>query len=75
MGATSAFAAESCVDYIIKLQDCALAALRYCCFTVYGPRQHFPDMKRRCRHRGEDQAIPVYGDGRQTRDLRLSVML
>jgi nucleoside-diphosphate-sugar epimerase len=43
-------------------------ALRY--FTVYGPRQR-PDMAfhRFLRLLLEDQPIPVYGDGQQTRDF------
>jgi UDP-glucose 4-epimerase len=43
-------------------------ALRY--FTVYGPRQR-PDMAFHKFFKSviEDQAIPVYGDGQQTRDF------
>lgn len=43
-------------------------ALRY--FTVYGPRQR-PDMAFHKFFKAvlEDQAIPVYGDGQQTRDF------
>jgi UDP-glucose 4-epimerase len=43
-------------------------ALRY--FTVYGPRQR-PDMgfRRFIQAALEDQPIPVYGDGEQTRDF------
>ena len=45
-----------------------VAALRY--FTVYGPRQR-PDMAfhRFCRALLRGEEIPVYGDGRQSRDF------
>jgi len=45
-----------------------VAALRY--FTVYGPRQR-PDMAfhKFCRALLEGATIPVYGDGRQSRDF------
>jgi nucleoside-diphosphate-sugar epimerase len=45
-----------------------VTALRY--FTVYGPRQR-PDMAFHKFFKAvlEDQAIPVYGDGQQTRDF------
>ncbi len=45
-----------------------VVSLRY--FTVYGPRQR-PDMAfhRFCRALLSGEAIPVYGDGRQTRDF------
>jgi len=45
-----------------------VAALRY--FTVYGPRQR-PDMAfhRFCRAMLAGQPIPVFGDGRQSRDF------
>ena len=45
-----------------------VVALRY--FTVYGPRQR-PDMAfhRFCRALLADQPIPVFGDGRQSRDF------
>ncbi len=45
-----------------------VAALRY--FTVYGPRQR-PDMAfhKFCRAMLRDEAIPVYGDGKQSRDF------
>lgn len=45
-----------------------VAALRY--FTVYGPRQR-PDMAfhRFCRALLRGEPIPVYGDGRQSRDF------
>lgn len=45
-----------------------VTALRY--FTVYGPRQR-PDMAFHKFFKAvlEDQAIPIYGDGQQTRDF------
>jgi len=45
-----------------------VAALRY--FTVYGPRQR-PDMAfhRFCRAMLQGEPIPVYGDGKQSRDF------
>jgi nucleoside-diphosphate-sugar epimerase len=45
-----------------------VTALRY--FTVYGPRQR-PDMAfhRFCRSMLRGEPIPVYGDGRQSRDF------
>jgi nucleoside-diphosphate-sugar epimerase len=45
-----------------------VCALRY--FTVYGPRQR-PDMAfhRFCRAMIAGEPIPVYGDGRQSRDF------
>ena len=45
-----------------------VAALRY--FTVYGPRQR-PDMAfhRFCRALLQGEPIPVYGDGKQSRDF------
>jgi UDP-glucose 4-epimerase len=45
-----------------------VAALRY--FTVYGPRQR-PDMAfhKFCKAMLRDEEIPVYGDGRQSRDF------
>ena len=45
-----------------------VAALRY--FTVYGPRQR-PDMAfhRFCKAMLQGDEIPVYGDGRQSRDF------
>lgn len=45
-----------------------VAALRY--FTVYGPRQR-PDMAfhKFCRAMLQGQPIPVYGDGKQSRDF------
>jgi UDP-glucose 4-epimerase len=45
-----------------------VCALRY--FTVYGPRQR-PDMAfhRFCRAMIAGEAIPVYGDGKQSRDF------
>jgi UDP-glucose 4-epimerase len=48
--------------------DVPVTALRY--FTVYGPRQR-PDMAFHKFFKAviEDQAIPVYGDGQQTRDF------
>ncbi|NJL38449.1 MAG: NAD-dependent epimerase/dehydratase family protein [Leptolyngbyaceae cyanobacterium SM1_4_3] len=48
--------------------DLPVTALRY--FTVYGPRQR-PDMAFHKFFKAvlEDQSIPIYGDGRQTRDF------
>lgn len=48
--------------------DMPVAALRY--FTVYGPRQR-PDMAfhRFCRALLQGEPIPVFGDGRQSRDF------
>jgi UDP-glucose 4-epimerase len=45
-----------------------VSALRY--FTVYGPRQR-PDMAFHlfCKAMLQDREIPVYGDGRQSRDF------
>jgi nucleoside-diphosphate-sugar epimerase len=51
-----------------KNHDVPTIALRY--FTVYGPRQR-PDMAfhRFLRLLLDDQPIPIYGDGHQTRDF------
>jgi nucleoside-diphosphate-sugar epimerase len=48
--------------------DIPVTALRY--FTVYGPRQR-PDMAFHKFFKAvlDDQAIPIYGDGQQTRDF------
>lgn len=48
--------------------DVPFTALRY--FTVYGPRQR-PDMAFHKFYKAalEDRAIPIYGDGQQTRDF------
>ncbi|TGA98090.1 NAD-dependent epimerase/dehydratase family protein [Sporolactobacillus shoreae] len=51
-----------------KNEGIPIVILRY--FTVYGPRQR-PDMAfhRFIRNIIEDQPVPVYGDGKQTRDF------
>lgn len=66
-GVTKLAAEQLCVLYGQNF-NVPTASLRY--FTVYGPRQR-PDMGfhkfLRAAHRG--QAIPLYGDGEQTRDF------
>jgi nucleoside-diphosphate-sugar epimerase len=66
-GVTKLAAEQLCALYCVN-HGVPTVALRY--FTVYGPRQR-PDMAfRRFLHaamRGE--ALPLYGDGRQTRDF------
>jgi len=62
-------AAERLCGLYYKNFGVPYVALRY--FTVYGPRQR-PDMAFHKFFKSviEDQAIPVYGDGQQTRDFR-----
>jgi UDP-glucose 4-epimerase len=61
-------AAERLCGLYYKNFGVPYVALRY--FTVYGPRQR-PDMAFHKFFKSviEDQAIPVYGDGQQTRDF------
>jgi nucleoside-diphosphate-sugar epimerase len=61
-------AAERLCGLYHKNFDVPFVALRY--FTVYGPRQR-PDMAFHKFYKAaiEDKAIPVYGDGLQTRDF------
>ncbi|AFZ00572.1 NAD-dependent epimerase/dehydratase family protein [Calothrix sp. PCC 6303] len=61
-------AAESLCGLYYKNFGVPFVALRY--FTVYGPRQR-PDMAFHKFFKAviEDQAIPVFGDGEQTRDF------
>lgn len=61
-------AAEKLCGLYYKNFGVPCIALRY--FTVYGPRQR-PDMAFHKFFKSviEDQAIPVYGDGQQTRDF------
>jgi len=60
-------AAESLCGLYYKNFDVPFTALRY--FTVYGPRQR-PDMAFHKFFKSVllEQAIPIYGDGQQTRD-------
>lgn len=66
-GVTKLAAEQLCLLYWHNF-EVPTASLRY--FTVYGPRQR-PDMGfykfLRAAHRGD--AIPLYGDGEQTRDF------
>jgi nucleoside-diphosphate-sugar epimerase len=66
-GVTKLAAEQLCHLYHINYQV-PTVALRY--FTVYGPRQR-PDMgfRRFLRSAMNDTAVPLYGDGRQTRDF------
>ncbi|MDX2213398.1 MAG: GDP-mannose 4,6-dehydratase [Oculatellaceae cyanobacterium bins.114] len=66
-GITKLAAERLCWLYYYNF-DVPVTALRY--FTVYGPRQR-PDMAFHKFFKAviEDQAIPVYGDGQQTRDF------
>jgi UDP-glucose 4-epimerase len=66
-GITKLAAERLCWLYLHNFQV-PVTALRY--FTVYGPRQR-PDMAFHKFFKAviEDQAIPVYGDGMQTRDF------
>ena len=61
-------AAERLCGLYYKNFGVPCVALRY--FTVYGPRQR-PDMAFHKFFKSviEDQVIPIYGDGRQTRDF------
>ncbi|MEB3220314.1 MAG: NAD-dependent epimerase/dehydratase family protein [Nostocales cyanobacterium 94392] len=61
-------AAERLCGLYHKNFDVPFVALRY--FTVYGPRQR-PDMAFHKFYKAviQDEAIPVYGDGLQTRDF------
>jgi nucleoside-diphosphate-sugar epimerase len=61
-------AAERLCGLYHKNFDVPFVALRY--FTVYGPRQR-PDMAFHKFYKAvlKDEAIPVYGDGLQTRDF------
>ncbi|MGF1676231.1 MAG: NAD-dependent epimerase/dehydratase family protein [Rivularia sp. (in: cyanobacteria)] len=61
-------AAERLCGLYHKNFNVPFVALRY--FTVYGPRQR-PDMAFHKFYKAviQDQAIPVYGDGLQTRDF------
>ncbi|MBF2064620.1 MAG: GDP-mannose 4,6-dehydratase [Calothrix sp. C42_A2020_038] len=61
-------AAERLCGLYYKNFDVPFVALRY--FTVYGPRQR-PDMAFHKFFKAviDDEAIPVYGDGKQTRDF------
>jgi UDP-glucose 4-epimerase len=66
-GVTKLAAEQLCHLYHINYQV-PTVALRY--FTVYGPRQR-PDMgfRRFLASAMKDSAVPLYGDGRQTRDF------
>jgi nucleoside-diphosphate-sugar epimerase len=66
-GITKLAAERLCWLYYYNF-DVPVTALRY--FTVYGPRQR-PDMAFHKFFKAflEDQAIPIYGDGQQTRDF------
>ncbi|AFY45206.1 NAD-dependent epimerase/dehydratase family protein [Nostoc sp. PCC 7107] len=61
-------AAERLCGLYQKNFNVPIVALRY--FTVYGPRQR-PDMAFHKFFKAvlQDQAIPIYGDGQQTRDF------
>ena len=66
-GVTKLAAEQLCHLYHINYQV-PTVALRY--FTVYGPRQR-PDMgfRRFLNSAMTDKPVPLYGDGRQTRDF------
>ncbi|HEY1357628.1 MAG TPA: NAD-dependent epimerase/dehydratase family protein [Thermoleophilaceae bacterium] len=66
-GMTKLSAEHLCNLYAVNY-GLSTVSLRY--FTVYGPRQR-PDMAfhRFCRAALRDEAIAVFGDGRQTRDF------
>jgi nucleoside-diphosphate-sugar epimerase len=66
-GVTKLAAEQLCHLYFVNYQV-PTVALRY--FTVYGPRQR-PDMgfRRFLSAAMRDQPVPLYGDGRQTRDF------
>ncbi|BAZ27950.1 NAD-dependent epimerase/dehydratase [Cylindrospermum sp. NIES-4074] len=61
-------AAERLCELYYKTFGVPVVALRY--FTVYGPRQR-PDMAFHKFFKSilQDEAIPIYGDGQQTRDF------
>ncbi|MBU7582796.1 MAG: NAD-dependent epimerase/dehydratase family protein [Nostoc sp. TH1S01] len=61
-------AAERLCGLYQKNFDVPIVSLRY--FTVYGPRQR-PDMAFHKFFKAvlQDEAIPIYGDGQQTRDF------
>jgi UDP-glucuronate 4-epimerase len=66
-GVTKLAAEHLCHLYYVN-HRVPTVSLRY--FTVYGPRQR-PDMgfRRFFAAVGRDQPVPLYGDGRQTRDF------
>jgi UDP-glucose 4-epimerase len=66
-GVTKMAAEQLCYLYQVN-HGVPTVALRY--FTVYGPRQR-PDMafSRFFEALVRDQAVPMFGDGRQTRDF------
>lgn len=66
-GITKLAAERLCWLYLQNF-DVPVTALRY--FTVYGPRQR-PDMAFHKFYKAVliDEAIPIYGDGQQTRDF------
>ncbi|MCD8486542.1 MAG: GDP-mannose 4,6-dehydratase [Desertifilum sp.] len=66
-GITKLAAERLCWLYLQNF-NVPVTALRY--FTVYGPRQR-PDMAFHKFYKAvlQDEAIPVYGDGQQTRDF------